>query len=362
MKRQLLMLAIPALLISCSDKVKNEEDLLSLNREEMPEAVLLTNPQVIEIPEMLNPAYFNVVNDSLLFVTNQQNMENFVDVYSLHSASLLFHLAHHGEGPKEMLSCMVNSHSSVNDFIFLMDSSKKRYYKESIDEILKSGSFALDHYFSYSSEVHENFDIIDVSDSTYLAYNMWYLNSEEYQNGIVNGVQLFHKNTDSGKGLQDFQNFVASVNGARVFEIPDESTFWTADTHRDEILVLNSDLSVKKRIVGPDNFRVSYNSAESDAPISFVTFSDEKDYRTYTDYFVTQEHVYLIYEGNDNFNMEELRPVEMFKFDHAGNLLATYKFDRFINSISITKDENYLYCGSRESISEIPMLLRYKLK
>lgn len=80
MKRQLLMLAIPALLISCSDKVKNEEDLLSLNREEMPEAVLLTNPQVIigEYHVKNNKHYllcaiclliiFNILNNRLIHI------------------------------------------------------------------------------------------------------------------------------------------------------------------------------------------------------------------------------------------------------------------------------------------------------
>lgn len=364
MKIQLLSIAVLALLISCTTNKAEDEmnGIVSLERAKMPEAVVLSNPQEIDMPDMLNPAYFSVVHDSLLFVTNQQNMENFVDVYSLNTKTLLFHLAHRGQGPSEMLSCTVNSHSNTDDNIYLMDSSKKRFYTEDINDVLSAGSFSQGRYFTYSSEVLETLDIIDVSDSSYLAYNMWYLDAEGYQNGMDSGVELFQKNTDSGKGIGDFSNFVASVNGARIFEVPGSDSYWVADIHKDEIRILDRDLTERKRIEGPDGFNISYESSSGNAPVSFVSFSGEKEYRTYTDYFVTKDHVYLIYEGNDHFNMEDLTPVEMFKFDHDGTLQATYRFDRFVNSISISKDERYLYCGSRKSVSEVPCLLRYELR
>lgn len=59
--------------------------------------------------------------------------------------------------------------------------------------------------------------------------------------------------------------------------------------------------------------------------------------------------------------MKNLSPVEIFKLDFDGNLLCNYKLDRYVYSISINKKEDTLYCASRPSVMEPPVILKYKL-
>ena len=161
--------------------------------------------------------------------------------------------------------------------------------------------------------------------------------------------------------MDDFPFFVASVNGARVFKNPQTQELWTADMHRDAIRIYNDSLKQIRELVGPDHFSPEYTRRQIDAPVAFVTFADECDYHAYTDYYITDKHIYLVYEGNKHFDMKNLSPVEIFKLDFDGNLLCNYKLDRYVYSISINKKEDTLYCASRPSVMEPPVILKYKL-
>lgn len=75
-----------------------------------------------------------------------------------------------------------------------------------------------------------------------------------------------------------------------------------------------------------------------------------------------KKYIYIIYEGNENFNPDALSPVEVFKLDFDGNLLCNYKLDRHISTVSVDSEEKYLYGTSRSSITGEGTLVRYNLK
>ena len=106
--------------------------------------------------------------------------------------------------------------------------------------------------------------------------------------------------------MDDFPFFVASVNGARLFKNPQTQELWTADMHRDAIRIYNDSLKQIRELVGPDHFSPEYTRRQIDAPVAFVTFADECDYHAYTDYYITDKHIYLVYEGNKHFDMKNL--------------------------------------------------------
>ena len=194
----------------------------------------------------------------------------------------------------------------------------------------------------------------------YIGYHMWYLDDKQFSK-VDSPIGYYQKGEDSGKGMDDFPFFVASVNGARLFKNPQTQELWTADMHRDAIRIYNDSLKQIRELVGPDHFSPEYTRRQIDAPVAFVTFADECDYHAYTDYYITDKHIYLVYEGNKHFDMKNLSPVEIFKLDFDGNLLCNYKPDRYVYSISINKKEDTLYCASRSSVMEPPVILKYKL-
>lgn len=127
------------------------------------------------------------------------------------------------------------------------------------------------------------------------------------------------------------------------------------------ISVYDDSLNVVFTLTGPDHFQMGYEVIQSNSPIPFVSFTGGRNIHAYVDYFLTDKHIYLLYEGTEHFNPMQLSPVEMFKLDYKGNLLCRYQFDRYVYSISVDRSERHLYCASRKTLEEPPVILRYAL-
>ena len=75
-----------------------------------------------------------------------------------------------------------------------------------------------------------------------------------------------------------------------------------------------------------------------------------------------RDSLYLVYVGSDHSEEGHLPPVEIFKLDFDGNLLCRYQADQYLYSISIDKDEKYLYAMGRASAQEEARLWKYELE
>lgn len=360
MKTKNLIAVIAAALLSSCMPQKEVAGDVSFLREDFQTTKELSNPQEIAIDSLLNPAGFRVMNDSVLVVVNQPNCEFLLELYSLNTLQPLAQLITKGNGPGEMFSCALGLHSNASDNFYLQDPNSKTCYIVDLKTLLNSRKFVPDEQFRYSSEVLPTSDLCLLDDNRYIGYHMWYLDDKQFSK-VDSPLGYYQKGEDSGKGMDDFPFFVASVNGARLFKNPQTQELWTADMHRDAIRIYNDSLKQIRELVGPDHFSPEYTRRQIDAPVAFVTFADECDYHAYTDYYITDKHIYLVYEGNKHFDMKNLSPVEIFKLDFDGNLLCNYKLDRYVYSISINKKEDTLYCASRPSVMEPPVILKYKL-
>jgi hypothetical protein len=346
---------------ACSSKTEGDVATIYFAREDFKQVTQLNNPETISLEDMLNPASFRILNDTLLIVGNQDNCENLIEVYSLNSLRPKLKAVHKGSGPGEMLSCSLCLNYSDSRSFYLQDTSSKRYYTINVDSLLSSGKLNLTEWFTYSSEALETVDICPVNTSAYIAYNMWYSPDNSFDNGVPCELSYYKCNEDSGRGIGDFAYFVAPVNGARLIYLPSQHEIWAADIHSDKISVYNDSIQLTKKWIGPDKLCPEYAENSGDMPFSMVAFSGDKEFRGYTDFFVTSQHIYLLYEGSEDFQMDNLSPVEVFKLDMNGNLLVDYKLDRYINSISVDSSETYLYGGVRTSLMDPPELVRYKI-
>ncbi len=345
---------------SCSFENKVSKNL-SISRDNLTEIKELYSPKEIVIDSLLYPASFRVVKDSILVVNNQPMCDYLLEFYSLKSCKPLAQMVRKGNGPDDMLSCYLDLHTSESTSFYLMDGMAAKYYKVDLDTLLSYKRLKPMSSFGYSSEINPSTFVLDYDTDTYIGCNMWYSPDKKYSNDISSPLSAFSKNVDNKKPMTDYKYFTASVTGLILFKNPQTGYIWAADMHRDQICIYNDSLRLLSTIDGPDHLEVSYEIAQSNSPVPFVTFTNERDVRGYSDYFITNRFIYLLYEGNEHFDPMNLSPVEILKFDLDGNLLCDYKFDRYIYSISVDHTDTYLYCGSRKNLQDPPVLLKYKL-
>lgn len=361
MKKVLIILLIIFVAVSSCMQQKSSSDRVVFSREDFRSQIYLDNPYEIIIDSLLNPANFIVMNDSVLVVGNQDNCDYLLEIYSLNTRQPLARLVTKGNGPNEMSACAVNIHSNTNAEFHLQDINTQLYYTVNLDSILKNNRLQILSKFKYSSDILSTADLCLLDGDRYIGYNMWYLDSDKYGNHISSPLHVYMENEDSKKGINEYDYFVASVNGGHLFKNPLTNHIWVADMHSDIIRIYDDSLNQIRSMEGPDNFKPQYTQKQSNAPINFVAFANDFDYRTYSNYFITDKHIYLVYEGNKKFDIKDLKPVEIFKLDFDGNLICNYKFDRYVYSISVDKSEKYLYCASRKSVMGPLAILKYTL-
>ena len=359
----LFILLFVNLIQSCTIERKNasDEQEQTFVRTNFAKTKELKMAQEIVIPDLLNPASFRVIHDSVLIVNNQPGCDYFLELYSLKTLQPIVQLVPKGNGPGEMKSCWLSLHTNDCNQFYLQDDATKTYYTVDIDSILINRKLHILSKFRYSSEILSSAGLCMIDDKGYIGYHQWYLDNKEYNNGINSPLKFFKMNEDSKKSVRDFRYFVSQVNGTQIFVNPQDRQVWSIDMHRDRICIYNDSLRLVKIVNGPDQFSPDYTVRENRQHIPFVIFADELNYRAYIDYYVTDKHIYLVYEGTKHFNPENMLPVEIFKLDFEGNPLCNYKVDRHIYSISIDKKEQYLYGVARSSVLKEPVFLKYEL-
>lgn len=359
--RNLIATLLAAVIISGCSSGKEASGNISFSRTDFMETKELKDAEEIVIDSLLYPASFRIINDSILVASNQPICEYMLEFYSLNTLKPIARMIQKGNGPDDMLSCYLNLHSSESPCFSLADGNMKKCYHVNIDTLLAYNKLKPLHSFRYSSEINPTTSVLEHDANTYIGCNMWYAPDKEYDNGIPEPLSFFKKNVDSQKTMADYKYFTAPVTGLLLLRNPKNGRVWAADKHRDRICIYNDSLQLISTLDGPDHFDISYEIAQSNSPVPFVTFTNKRDIHSYSDYFITDQYIYLLYEGTEHFNPMELSPVEVFKFDFSGHPLCNYKFDRYIYSISVNRDNTYLYCAARKNVKEPPVLLKYKL-
>jgi hypothetical protein len=340
---------------------------ICFDRDNMPEQVALHDPEEIVFEDLLNPAAFYVMYDTLVVVQNQPNCDHLIEMYSLTGRTPVGQFAQKGGGPDDFVSCTCFVPAGNDSVIYALDQDKETYSIINVPLTLSEKRLHISRRFRYSRELHPQTEIIPAGEAHYIGYNFWYVNSDKYSNKVPALKKYAIPKPDDYSGEQhqftDYSHFVAEVNTARLALNPRTKQIWFFDGHQDRIDIYNDSLQVVRTISGPDHYRVSYDAVKSNIPVSYVTFSEGKAYRAYSGYTVTDKYIYVIYEGVNGvaFNPEDLQPVEVFRFDPEGNLVCSYKLDRFIYTVSVDSKDRYLYCTARTSAMDEAHFLRYRL-
>lgn len=196
---------------------------------------------------------------------------------------------------------------------------------------------------------------------------MWYCGSNVYNNQVpefnVYEIKTSKQNiSPNTSDLEKYDYFVADVNGGNLFKVG--NTVWLADMHKDQITLYDKSLNIIKTLNGPDGYNIEYESKTSNISMPFVVFKSEKYYSSYKYWTQTDKHIYIIYEHltGESFNPEQLKPIEIFKFDLEGKPIACFQLDNYAYHISVDKKEENLYATIRNSYKEPAKFVKYKLK
>ena len=331
----------------------------SFNRNDFIRTVSLKSSQKIEISEALNPYYCYLVKDSLVLLTNRDNVQEYkAGIYSLASGKLIREFGHKGNGPKEFVSCSLDVRTNDSDIFYMEDVVQNKYWICSIDSLLENNDFQLKE-FTYSRDVIRLCPI----GNKYIGYNFWYIKEDEYTNNVPKLQEYEMISGPKGRLGTGYDYFVANVTGGYVFTNPDNRDVWVADFYEGKIDIYNDSLRLVKSLVGPDKFNHQYKLIE-DKGCKFVYFAKGTSYRGYLCYTYTKNHVYLVYEGTNGtpYRMDNLKHVEIFKLDWNGNLLCNYQLDKHAFAISVDVKEEYLYACCFDSYEGEIEFIKYELK
>ncbi len=354
----LSIICLSILLLGCENDNKSHITTL-FDRNDFLETVSLNSPQKIELEEALNPYYCYLVKDSLVILSNRDDVQKYkAGLYSLNSGKLIREFGHKGNGPKEFIDFTLDIRRNDADVFYVEDVIQNKYWICSLDSLVKNKEYQLKE-FTYSRDVIR---LCPMNDE-YIGYNSWYTKENKYTNNVKKLQSYVMVSGPKGRIATGYDYFVANVTGGYVFTNPTKKNIWVADFFEGKIDIYNDSLQLIKILVGPDEFNHQYKLIEEDG-FKYVYFAKGTSYRGYLCYTLTQDHVYLVYEGTNGtpYRMEDLKNVEIFKLDWNGNLLCNYQLNKHAIAISVDSGEKYLYACCLDSYDGDVEFLKYVLK
>lgn len=359
--RKLFLLFVAGMFL-CRCSGPEDKSMITFSRDDFPQTIVLKDPLVYDLDEqLLYPASFYVVQDTVLVVQNQPGCEYLLELYSLNTLQPLLQTVRMGNGPEELSSCICYIYSGMDPVFYLDDYNTGTWHTVNMDSMLTNKRVQFLDKFQYTSNRHIYSQLAVLNKEKYITYNLWYLDDAEYTNGVSDPLAVYSTRGEEEESPEDIRYLVAPVNGAQLFWEPVNRQVFTADIHKDVIRIYDESLNPVKSLIGPDAFNPVYSVKDSNTPIPYVGFAGDKEYKAYSAFTLTDKHIYIIYEGNRRFDPANLSPVEVFKLDLNGNLLCNYQLDRYIFTVSVDSNEEYLYGTSRESLAGESTLVRYKL-
>ena len=343
-----------SILTACDSSQKKERLTIYMDNE------VLNNSKTIGIDsirlpqEFIYAQSFFVYKDSILIVQNKK-AENvyFLEFYNLYSQEKVTELFRYGNGPQEMLAAKINI---SNDLLIVDDYVKKEVAFIPIDSVLKNKRYIpeIQEYYVDARSVVPHFD------EKILVDNPNYFSDPNLKIETENEPRFLLYTSKEFQNLQIKQGkyYTRNVSAGTIIPNYDHDRILYFNYHLSEIEVYNTQLTLKKHLLGPNQLDANYTVIDNE-----LIFKKVIPY-SYWQYCCDKNYIYIIYVGElwnvETVNFQQLHE-HILKFDWDGNLIQTYKVPCFINNISMGKENEYLYAtGYNEE--ENPILLQLSLK
>lgn len=357
----LLLFLLLISMLSCKDDVSVVcKNTIIFNRNDFKEQICLSHPDTI-VTEALNPLFHYIIRDTLILVSNKDDSQPFkCGLYAI-TGEMICELAPKGTGPYEFVSASIKVDKNNTDTFYIEDAVQKKLWIYNIDSLINKRSTYKPSVINIPRSV---ISYCLYADSTIIGYHFWHCDNKKYNNN-VHPLAIYKRDQINEINSQkiEYKYFVANVTGALLFTNKSKNEIWCSNYYQDRIDIYNDSLKLIKSLSGPDQYNIKYVEVEQGSNIG-IYFDKENKYEAYRSYCLTDKHIYLLYLAIHDvpYTSNNLPPVEVFKLNWKGELLAIYKLDRYVYSISIDSDEKYLYGTSCNSYDDMPDFVKYKLK
>lgn len=300
---------------------------------------IITGEEILVDADILNPQDILAVKDGVLIY--DYNDTCFFAYYSNLDVKTPQYIARKGQGPFEFINTRDCYYNPLTESLFLNDTQQKkaRTFKISSDKIL------LD-----SNTIVSTVDFLPIRGGEVMPLGSKFVTEGVFGNKLLALVdsdgtllQTFGEYPGDTTGIRDKISF-GLINQFRIIANPQGTRLVAAGTYSDWLAFY--DMTGDNPKVIKERFTFS-PKAKTEKPNEYVTVlkPDDNDIRNYKHLSATPNHVYLLYDGRTKAEIDDgvKKPKTILKLNWDGELVAGYRVNDRLFSISASEDDSALY-------------------
>ncbi len=342
-------------LFQCTTKTDSEsrsgETWVRIQEDDLPEEELLTGTPfgIRKFYKVRKP----FLVDGYLIVSDKA-MDPPLHVIDVKEKKWLYGLGVEGYGPGEI------------SYIWTMDYSTTpgRFWAYNFDKVFSeftledsTAKLAQKQLRQRNPEFIMATDIVWLTDSTLMTLR-------------VSGENKFVEYSDTGEVLAGYGSWKGMLPGDPPFNVAkaafamhfasnqSKTKFGFFSMDRDHFEILDYPSKEILVVEGPyfevPSYEVAYRSADD----PYYYMNDPEAVRTYQDFFMGEEHIYMLYNGERKSKIRSTGLSDsqiVFQFDYQGNLLRNFELDTPVRFITVDEEKQVIYAlssGEEEDIVE----------
>lgn len=361
----LISISIGSLLFSCSKNRSGIDTIiLTTSFEESSRPVSSTHINLEK--EFIYAKQYYIYNDSILIVVNKPSRENkFIELWNMKGHNIVGSYFTLGNGPGEML--LVQARLDGNTLI-VRDIQKGQVSFLEIDSILFNDNYEV-------KVIKHEMMTPDINRDQFgnLIYeNPFCFTNKEYSiDNDVNSRFLIGDESFQDKSINNYRFNTFNISQGILVSKSDKSKYFHCSYYHPYIEIYDKNLMMlRKIIIDDDDLKkqefITTNSENSS--FTNVAFSTTIPY-AFRGICASENYVFVSYIGKlyaptladlTSPYPKSINTSYIMKFDWDGNLIDSYKYDGYINSISIGSDESTIYATSYNE-DAVPILIKIPL-
>ncbi|MCM1093937.1 MAG: TolB-like 6-bladed beta-propeller domain-containing protein [Lachnospiraceae bacterium] len=300
---------------------------------------IITGEEILTDADILNPKDILAVEKGVII--DDYNDTCFLAYYSNLDVKTPQYIARKGQGPFEFINTRNCYYNPLTECLFLNDTQRKKAqtFKISSDKIL------LD-----SSSIISTVDFLPIRGGEVTPLGSKFVTEGVFGNKLLALVdsdgtllQTFGEYPGDTTNIQDRHSF-GLINQFRIIANPQGTRLVAAGAYSDWLAFYDMTGDNLKVI----NERFTFSpKAKTEKPNQYVTVlkSDDNDICNYKRLSATPNHVYLLYDGRTQAEIDEgvKKPKTILKLNWDGELVAGYRVNDRLFCISASEDDRALY-------------------
>ncbi len=358
MKKHCVLISI-LLLFFCYSCIQENIRNIYFERNNFKSTVKLVGEK-INLKGPISVVNYSVVRDSFVFIQTSGKIDPyFIYIYNFYSKKIIASMARKGNGPGELVSCRLSYKNNEDHKIYADDVTGQKMYIYNIDSLINNMHNYIPEEIRFPVYA---LDGVDFNSDKMVCYNLFYLDDRKYGNNISPVFFLDKRSGMVDPLLQErCKNFTFNVSGGEVIKSPFFNDVWAFHWQTNRIDIFDNKLNLVKTMKGPGIYKPLYQKNST----GMIMCKNHKIFLSYISAFATKHAVYAAFVDINNVSEREFlpKPVEIFKFSWAGDLLCRYQLDQFVYYFTIDSKEKYLYASvQHKNFGESADLYRYKLQ